>query len=258
MQCAILCAGFATRLYPLTETVPKHLLPVAGRPVLDYVVERLAAVGIDRGVLVTNRTFADQFSRWAANQPLAANLKLLDDGATSNEGRLGSIGDLQFALTEGDIQEDFLVVNGDNLFTFGLEGVLETFRRRGNTIALYDVGSESETSKMGVADCDSTDRVVGFREKPPVPGTTVASIGIYVYRAEVRALVAQYLSEGHSPDKTGSFVEWLHQQAPIFGHRIQAEDGLWFDIGSHEQYAEANHALERLQRGGESAQELLS
>jgi len=254
MQCVILCAGFATRLYPLTRTVPKHLLPVAGRPVLDYVVERLAGVGIDRGVLVTNRTFADQFHRWAANQPLAANLQILDDRATSNEDRLGSIGDLQFALTQGGIEEDFLVVNGDNLFTFALEGVLETFRRLGNTITLYDVGSESETAKMGVADCDTGGRVVGFREKPALPGTTVASIGIYVYRAEVRLLVDRYLAEGNSADKTGSFVEWLHQQTPVFGHRIRAEDGLWFDIGSHEQYEEANRMVKRLQppRGEDS------
>lgn len=245
MQCAILCAGFATRLYPLTETIPKHLLPVAGRPVLDYVVERLSAVGIDRGVLVSNRTFIDQFHRWAANQPLAANLQILDDGATSNENRLGSIGDLQFALTQGDMQEDFLVVNGDNLFTFALDGVLETFRRRGNTIGLYDVGSEAETAKMGVADCDPAGRVVGFREKPPVPQTTVASIGIYVYRAEVRSLVERYLAEGNSADKTGSFVEWLHREVPVFGHRIRADEGLWFDIGSHEQYDEANRVLER-------------
>jgi len=248
MQCAILCAGFATRLYPLTETIPKHLLPVAGRPVLDYVVERLAAVGIDRGVLVTNRTFVDQFHGWAAKEPLAANLQILDDKATSNENRLGSIGDLQFALTQGGIQDDFLVVNGDNLFTFALDGMLETFRRLGNTIALYDVGSESETAKMGVADCDAVGRVIAFREKPPVPGTTVASIGIYVYRAEVRSLVDRYLAEGNSADKTGSFVEWLHQEVPVFGHRIRAEDGLWFDIGSHEQYDESNRMLERLQQ----------
>ena len=258
MQCAILCAGFATRLYPLTASVPKHLLPVAGRPVLDYVVERLAAVGIQRGVLVSNRTFADQFRRWAAQQPLAANLQLLDDGATSNENRLGSIGDLQFALRQGDIQEDFLVVNGDNLFTFGLDGVLDTFRQRGNTIALYDVGTEVETRKMGVADCDVAGRVVGFREKPQVPRTTIASIGVYVYRAEVRGLVDRYLAEGHSPDKTGSFVEWLHQQVPVFGHQITADAGLWFDIGSREQYDEANRLLEREQRGETSAREPLS
>jgi glucose-1-phosphate thymidylyltransferase len=252
MQCVILCAGFATRLYPLTVNVPKQLLPVAGRPVLDYVVQRLAAVGIQRSVLVSNHTFADQFRRWAAHQPQAADFQLLDDGATSNENRLGAIGDLQFALNQADIQEDFLVVNGDNLFTFGLDGVLETFHQRGNTIVLYDVGTEKETRKMGVADCDSAGRVVGFREKPPVPRTTVASIGIYVYRAQVRALVDRYLADGHSPDKTGSFVEWLHPQLPIFGHRIPAEAGLWFDIGSREQYDAANRALERSQRGVES------
>lgn len=253
MQCVILCAGFATRLYPLTRDVPKHLLPVVGRPVLDYVVARLTAAGLDRGVLVTNRTFADHFCRWAANQPLAANLRILDDGATSNENRRGAIGDLQFALTEGGIEDDFLVVNGDNLFTFTLGGPLETFSRQGNTIVLYDVGTEEETAKMGVADCDPAGQVVGFREKPTVPGTTVASIGIYVYRAEVRGLVDRYLADGHSPDKTGSFVEWLHREVPVYGHRIRAAEGLWFDIGSREQYEAANHIVEHQQQRGPNA-----
>ena len=224
---------------------------------LDYVVERLAAAGIDSGVVVTNHVFVDAFLAWADARPQPMRLEILDDGATSNEDRLGSIGDLQFGLEQGDIRGDFLVVNGDNLFTFALDSVLDTFRRRGNTITLYDVGSEAEAAKMGVAQCDATGRVVGFREKPPVPDTTVASIGIYAFRAEVRGLVKRYLDEGHSPDMTGSFVEWLHQQVPVYAHTIQAEEGLWFDIGSHEQYAEANRVLRQLhdQDGAARSQE---
>jgi cystathionine gamma-synthase len=161
----------------------------------------------------------------------------------SNSDRRGSIGDLHFGLEQADVRGDFLVVNGDNLFTFALDKVLDTFHRRGNTITLYDVGSETEAAKMGVAQCDATGRVVGFREKPPVPGTTLASIGIYAFRAEVRELVKRYVAERNSPDMTGSFVGWLHQRVPVYAHTIQADEGLWFDIGSHEQYAAANRAL---------------
>ncbi len=248
MRCVILCAGFATRLQPLTLTVAKHLLAVAGRPVLDYVVERLAAARIQQGVLVSNHVFVDDFRRWADDSAIPVQLQILDDGTTSNDHRLGSVGDLQFGLEQGDVRDDFLVVNGDNLFTFALDRVFDTFHRRGNTIVTYDVGSQAEAAKLGVPACDSTGRLVGFREKPPDPGTTVVSIGIYAYRAEVRALVGRYLAEGHSPDKTGDFVAWLHQQVPVYGHLIRADEGLWFDIGSHEQYDEANRALERLQQ----------
>ncbi|NLF67494.1 MAG: nucleotidyltransferase family protein [Candidatus Anammoximicrobium sp.] len=246
MRCVILCAGFATRLQPLTLTVAKHLLTVAGRPVLDYVVQQLAAVGIGRGVLVSNHVFADDFRNWADGSTFPVQLQILDDGTTSNETRLGSVGDLRFGLEEGDIQEDFLVINGDNVFTFALDGVLQTFRGRGNTIVLYDVGSPAEAAKLGVPQCDPTGRVVGFREKPPNPDTTVVSIGIYAYRAEVRALVDRYLAEGHSPDKTGQFVAWLHRQTPVYGHLIRRGEGQWFDIGSHEQYDQANRILTQL------------
>jgi glucose-1-phosphate thymidylyltransferase len=208
----------------------------------------LAKAGIDNGVVVTNHAFVDAFREWVKARPRSMRLEILDDGATSNEDRLGSIGDLQLGLEQGDVRGDFLVVNGDNLFTFALNPALATFRRLGNTIVLYDVGSKAEAAKMGVAQCDATGRVVGFREKPTEPDTTMVSIGIYACRAEVRGLVKRYLDEGHSPDKTGSFVEWLHQQVPVYAHTIRAEDGVWFDIGSHEQYAEANRALRQLQQ----------
>jgi glucose-1-phosphate thymidylyltransferase len=233
----------------LTRNVPKHLLKVAGRPVLDYVVERLAKAGLDSGVVVTNRTFVDAFREWMDARPQPMRLEILDDGATSNENRLGSIGDLQLGLEQGDVRDDFLVVNGDNLFTFSLTPVLTTYRHLGNTIVLYDVGLKAEAAKMGVAQCDATGRVVGFREKPPEPETTMVSIGIYACRAEVRGLVNRYLREGHSSDKTGSFVEWLHQQVPVYAHTIRGEEGLWFDIGSHEQYDEANRVLMEFQQG---------
>ncbi len=249
MHCVILCAGFATRMYPLTLTVPKQLLPVAGRPVLDYVVERLAKAGIDQGVVVTNRTFLDAFRRWADGGSLPIQLQILDDGATSEQNRLGSVGDLRFGLEHGGIRDDFLVVNGDNLFTFAVDSSLDAFRRRGNTIVLYDVGTKQEAAKMGVPRCDATGRVVAFREKPADPDTTLVSIGIYAYRAEVRGLVEQYLADGHSPDKTGEFVAWLHQQVPVYGHTIPAEEGCWFDIGTPEQYEEANRVFERLAHG---------
>ena len=197
--------------------------------------------------MVSNQSFLEAFQRWAADRKRLLELQIIDDGATSNDNRLGAVGDLKFALDQGDVREDFLVVNGDNLFTFSLDGSLATFHRRGNTIVLYDVGSRDEAAKMGIPVCDATGRVVGFQEKPPQPATTVVSIGIYAYRAEVRGLIDQYLAEGNSPDKTGTFVEWLHPRTPLYGHRIGAEEGLWYDIGSHEQLEAADQAL-RLQR----------
>ena len=243
MQCIILCGGFATRLRPLTLDQPKHLLPIAGRPMVDYLLDRLAAAGIQSGIVVTNHRFASNFQDWAVGGPHALQIEILDDGTETNETRLGSIGDLRFALEATDVRQDFLVVTGDNLFTFALDQLFGTFRRRGNTIALYDVGSVDIARQMGHATCDADGRVLAFVEKPAQPPDTLVSIGIYLYKATVRNLVNRYVAEGQSPDRTGDFVAWLHKQVAVYGHRILHETGVWFDIGSFDQYQEANAAL---------------
>jgi glucose-1-phosphate thymidylyltransferase len=242
VQCIILCGGFATRLRPLTLDRPKHLLLIAGRPMLDHLLDRLAASGIPRGIVVTNHRFIGHFRDWAAGQHALA-VNVLDDGSETNEARLGSIGDLRFGLEAADVREDFMVVNGDNLFTFSLDPVFETFRRCGNTIALYDVGSFEVARLMGHASCDATGRVTDFVEKPPQPASTLASIGIYLYQSGVRGLVNRYLADGHSPDRTGDFVKWLHRQVLVYGHAIPGSAGVWYDIGSFDQYQEANRAF---------------
>jgi glucose-1-phosphate thymidylyltransferase len=209
---------------------------------LDHLLDRLAESGIASGLLVTNHRFARNFTDWYRGGSHAVTVQIVDDGTETNDTRLGSIGDLQFVLKTGDVRDDFVLVNGDNLFTFSLRPVLETFRRRGNTIALYDVGSKDVARLMGHATFDSSGRVTGFVEKPTEPPTTLASIGIYVYRSDVRGLVDRYLAQGGSRDRTGDFVAWLHQQTEVFCHAIPAEAGVWFDIGSFDQYEEANRA----------------
>ncbi len=249
MRCVVLCAGFATRLRPLTLDRPKHLLPVAGRPMLDHLLDRLAASGIASGVLITNHRFISDFETWARERPHRLRLELIDDRTETNESRLGSIGDLHFALEHADVREDFIVVNGDNLFTFSLDPLLRAFRERGNTIALYDVGSLDVARRMGQATLAPDGHVSEFVEKPAHPAGTLASIGIYAYQQPVRALVARYLAERHAADRTGDFVAWLHRQVDVFAHVIPPEAGVWFDIGSLDQYQEANRAF-----GGEAVE----
>jgi glucose-1-phosphate thymidylyltransferase len=210
---------------------------------LNYLLDRLAESGIGSGILVTNSKFIEQFRRWAAAERLPIELQLLDDKTETNETRLGSIGDLHFALEQANVTDDFMVVNGDNLFTFSLQLLFDSFAQRGNTIALYDVGSTEVARKMGHATCDESGRVIEFIEKPAQPPSTLCSIGIYLFRSEVRALVDRYLAEGHSPDRTGDFIAWLHRQTAVYAQPIPPEAGVWFDIGSWEQYEEANRAF---------------
>jgi glucose-1-phosphate thymidylyltransferase len=248
MKCVILCAGYGTRLGELTRVYPKPLLPIAGRPMVEYVLDQLRAAGVTSGVLVSNHRYYDQFVRWAATGAADMELQVIDDGTTSNETRLGAVGDLDLALRMADIHEDFLVINGDNLFTFPLRPVMNFFFQRGNTIVLYDVGSKEVARQMGMARLDASGRVVGFVEKPQEPETTCVSIGIYVYHREVRALVRQYLAEGNPPDRTGDFVAWLYPRVPVYGFHVPTDAGIWYDIGTPEQYREADEHVRRLLR----------
>lgn len=246
MKCVILCAGYATRLGELTRNCPKHLLPVADRPMLDHVIERIAGAGIRSGLLVTNRRFYPHFVRWASTSSSAIELELVDDGTDSNDNRLGAIGDLDFALRVGDVREDFLVVNGDNLFSFSLEPMIAGFGRNGTTIALYDVCTAAIAREMGIARCDAGGRIDYFVEKPADPPSTLASTGIYLFASAARDWLAEYFASGGKPDRTGDFIAWLYPRHPVFGHIVTAQCGRWFDIGTPDQYREADETWRRL------------
>jgi len=245
MDCIILCAGYATRLRPLTDNTPKPLLEVAGRPILEHILDRLATTSVKRVFIATNARFADHFSRWIGRIRYATlELHVVNDGTTTNENRLGSMGDVRFVARRQNLTGDFLIINGDNLFTFSLKPLLHEFSRRGNTLALYDVGTKEVASLYGIPTLAEGRRVVGFVEKPKDPSSTLASIGIYAYQGQTHLLLEEYLDGGHSPDKTGEFVEWLHAKADVFGHGYGGEHDVWFDIGTIDQLKEAGSKWE--------------
>ena len=243
MKCVILAAGYATRLLPLTEDMPKHLLPVCGRPMLDWVLDRVREVDeVEEIHLVTNSRFASAFERWAGPNDVA----VYDDGTTSNEDRLGAVGDLRLAIEQASLEDDELVVlAGDNLFDFSLPDFVEWWRARprpASAVPLHDVGDRELATHYGIADTDADDRIVRFVEKPSDPQSTLASTLIYLLPPEHVRLVAAYLDEGKSPDNAGSFLGWLAEREPVYGYRFV---GSWYDIGDHAQLLEADNRLRR-------------
>ncbi len=247
MDCIVLCAGYATRLQPLTLNTPKPLLEVGGKPILAHILDKLVGTAVSRVFIVSNARFADHFSRWAGEVAYPGlELVVVNDGTTTNEDRLGSMGDVRFVSERQALSDDFLIVNGDNLFTFALGPMLEAFDRRGNMLALYDVGSLEVAKLYGIPTLTEDGRIAGFIEKPDEPTSTLASIGVYAYRGEVHKLLGDYLAQGHSPDKTGEFVEWLHEQTDVFGHAYGGDDAVWFDIGTIEQLEEARQRWDDL------------
>jgi glucose-1-phosphate thymidylyltransferase len=176
VKCVILAAGYATRLRPLTDDVPKHLLPVGERPMLDWVLDRVREVQDVTGVhLVTNSRFARAFERWGERNGVIVH----DDGTTSNDDRLGAVGDLRLAIERAGLESDELVVlAGDNLFDFSLSAFVEWWRAKpqpASAVPLHDVGDLELATQYGIADTDAGDRIVRFVEKPRDPSTATAS-----------------------------------------------------------------------------------
>jgi glucose-1-phosphate thymidylyltransferase len=243
MKALILAAGYATRLRPLTDEIPKMLLPLAERPMLDYLVDRLREVDeLDAIHLVTNARFAEAFRDWAPE-----DVAVHDDGTSSNDDRLGAIGDIAFAIERGELEgEDLLIVAGDNLIGYSLADFVAFWREKdGSAIAVREIGDRALLSQYGVVELDEDDRVVGLEEKPAEPKSDLAATASYGYRAQHLAFLPRYLEAGNPPDAPGNFMVWLHTREPVYGYRAEGE---WHDIGDLGQLVEADNMMR--QRAG--------
>jgi glucose-1-phosphate thymidylyltransferase len=233
----ILAAGYATRLQPLTDDFPKHLLPVGGRPMVDWVLGKLHEADVADVHLITNARFAHMFQRWAEGKGVSVH----DDGSTSNDDRLGAIGDIRFVQERAGLDDDLLVIAGDNLFDYSLSGFVAFWRKKGGSaLAVHDVGALELARKYGIVDVGADDRVVGFVEKPEHPPSTLAATATYLYTREHAALVPAYLAEGNPPDQPGNYVAWLHRRAPVYAYGFA---GGWWDIGDPQQLLEADNMM---------------
>lgn len=242
MKVLILAAGYATRLYPLTLNQPKPLLPVAGKPMIEYVLDNLAPIGgIDRVFVVTNEKFAGHFERWAQGyQSSQAKLAftVVNDKSTDDTNKLGAIGDLHLVLTREKVDDDLIVVAGDNLFSEALQGFGALCRQKqAPVLGVYDVGSLELIKKYSSITTDPEGRITSFVEKPQNPTSTLTGIALYYYPKAVLPLIHQYIAEGNNPDQPGRLVQWLYPKVPFYTWRVP---GLWFDIGSKESLEEAN------------------
>jgi glucose-1-phosphate thymidylyltransferase len=214
------------------------LLPLAERPMLDYLLDKIREVGeIEEIHLVTNAQFAQAFRDWAPG-----DVTVHDDGTTSNEDRLGAIGDIAFTIEQAGLQgEDLLVIAGDNLIGYSLPEFVDFWREKGGSaIAVYEVEDRALLAHYGVVELDENDRVVGFEEKPAEAKSNLAATAAYLYRGGDLELLNMYLEEGNPPDAPGNFAAWLHARAPLYGYRFSGE---WHDIGDLGQLLDADNLL---------------
>jgi len=234
MKALILAAGYATRLFPLTKKYPKPLLEVKGRPIIDYIIEKLELVSsINEIYIVTNSKFIIEFRKWAKTIKSSKRITLVDDLTRNNQDRLGAIGDIGFVMKKKKIREDLLVIGGDNLFNGSLQGFLTAAKKNiaPASLGLYRLKRKNDARRYGVVKLDKLSRVVSFQEKPKQPQSNLVAMCLYYISKKYLNLLSVYMQDGkRSADATGSYIAWLKDQVPVYGYVFR---GAWFDIGDY-------------------------
>ena len=230
-------------MYPLTRNMPKPLLPVAGKPTIEYLVGALKRLPeLDGIYVVTNARFLTHFEEWRRGYGVEEEIHCYSDGTTSDETKLGAIGDMAFLIERVPVEDDLLVVAGDNLFSFDLSEFVQFYRAHGTSIAVHDVKNRELIKRYSEVRLNSEWRVVDFVEKPTNPQGTLAAICLYLFPQTGLTMVHRYLEEGNNPDQPGRFIQWLHKRAEVFGWVFT--EG-WHDIGDLEAYERANREFKK-------------
>lgn len=242
MICLILAAGYATRMYPLTENFPKPLLEVGENTIIDWLINDVETTGkISQYVIVSNHKFIDRFKEWARKSKLRNKIVVLDDGSTDNSNRVGAVKDIVFAIDKLNIEDDLMVLAGDNLLNFSLKDFIKYFYSKNRTCVMrYFEGNLDKLRKTGVATINNEDKIMSMVEKPKTPDSNWAIPPFYIYTKDDIYKINKGISEGCPTDAPGSFIAWLCKNAEVFSYEMP---GKRFDIGSIEGYEEIKNTF---------------
>ncbi len=233
MKCLILAAGYATRLYPLTENFPKPLLKVGEKTILDWLLDDVDSADlVDGYVVISNHKFAHHFEDWAKESRLPVTV--VDDGTDTNETRLGAVRDIQFAVEKLGLDDDLLVLAGDNVLDFSLTRFMEYAEKKGTSCVMrYWEPDEKRLTKSGVAEIGQDDLLLSLEEKPAQPKSHWCTPPFYFYKKEDAAKIAEAIADGCGTDAPGSLVAWMAKHGTI--HSMEMP-GRRYDIGNLESY----------------------
>ena len=247
MKCLFLAAGYATRLYPLTENFPKPLLEVAGKPILDWLIDDMSQTGlVDEYIVISNHKFAHIFETWAEKHT-QVSIRILDDGTTSNDNRLGAVKDIQFAIEQLQLDDDLLVMAGDNLLDFSLGGFIQYAKAKQATCVMrYYEADEARLHKTGVAEIDAEGRILSMEEKPAAPKSHWCVPAFYYYTKADSRLIKKGIESGCGIDAPGSFIAWLSGQTTVYAWEMP---GQRYDIGNLESYEAVKQTFAARQKG---------
>ena len=240
MNAIFLCAGYGTRLYPLTQDTPKPLLSIAGEALLNHLIKKLDSIPtLEQIVIVSNARFYDQFSKWQKTAQTKKRISIINDGTVDNDHRLGAIQDLKLGMKTLAKESDLIVLAGDNLFDSDLSqfSSFAESKRPGAAVGVYDIKDLKLASKYGLIKTDSSGKITAFLEKPKDPPTTLASMGVYFFPKETLVYVDRYLQTHGNPDAPGFYISWLTRQIDVYAFKF---NGTWFDIGDLDSYYKAD------------------
>ena len=237
MKAIILAAGYATRLYPLTLNMPKALLPIGGKPIIDHIVAQMDTVDeLDEIYVVSNDKFAGHFEEWAKTAVSRVPIKVLNDGTTDDSNKRGAIGDISFVIDEMQIKDDLMVIAGDNFFTYSLKDYVRFFREKDRDCVCVKVWEDESTlSQFGIALLDEKGMVLDIEEKPAKPKSNTAVFAAYLYKRDTVPMFREYLAAGNQPDAPGNFPAWLYHRKEVYAYTF---DGECYDVGTPESYRE--------------------
>ncbi len=233
MKCLILAAGYATRLYPLTENFPKPLLQVGEKTILDWLVDDIdSSKLVDEYVVISNHKFYLHFDAWAKKK--TKKITVVDDGTSTNETRLGAVRDIQFAIDKLSLNDDMLVIAGDNVLDFSLTKFIKYAKEKNaSSVMRYYETEKSKLSKSGVLEIDENDKILRMEEKPADPKSNWCCPPFYYYTANDAKLISKGIDEGCGVDAPGSFIAWLCNKTDVYAMEMP---GKRYDIGNLQSY----------------------
>ena len=233
MVCIVLAAGYATRMYPLTENFPKPLLDIKGKAILDYLIDDLSSnEKINKFVIVSNHKFINHFNDWKTKRK--ENIVILDDGSIDNDHRLGAVKDIEFAIKQENINDDIIVLAADNLLDFSLNAFIDySYIKGSNAVMRYYEEDINKLKRTGVAVINEEEQIINMEEKPSLPKSNWAIPPFYIFKKEYLKEIELGISSGCKVDAPGGFIEWFVSRNKVFAYLMP---GKRIDIGNLEQY----------------------
>lgn len=235
MKAILLVAGYATRLYPLTKDMPKALLKIGDKEILTHIYEQIETLkNVSEVYVITNHKFYNHFCQWTERVENTKKITVIDDGTTNENNRKGAIGDIKYTIDKQNINEDIIVIAGDNFFTYKLKDMYDYYEKvKDNCVCVKEIDDIQQLRAFAVASVDKNNKIVDLEEKPQNPKSNIAVFATYIYTKSTIPMFEQYIKEKNNPDAPGYFVEWLYKIKNVYAYKFQGE---CYDIGTLESY----------------------